>query len=84
MTFKAFVDSIVSTISSVLVPAVISLAFAAFMWGMFNYFFLHENDEKSRTDGRNFALYGILGFVVIFSIWGIVNMLLSTLGIAPK
>jgi hypothetical protein len=31
-----------------------------------------------------FAFWGLLGMVVLFSVWGFVNLLLSTLGVAPS
>ncbi|MFZ1074892.1 MAG: hypothetical protein WAN50_00770 [Minisyncoccia bacterium] len=83
MTFAQFVTSVVSVLSTVVVPVIFALAFAAFIWGLQDYFFLHGNDEKARASGRQFALWGILGLVVLLSVWGLVNMLLSTLGIAP-
>ncbi len=41
-------------------------------------------DETKRAEGRQFVLWGILGLVVLFSVWALVNILLSTFGIAPQ
>ena len=88
MTFKDFVGSgstgIIGVINDVIVPFISLLALLVFVWGIVNYFFINGGDEKKRAEGRAFALWGILGMVVIFSIWGFVNILLSTLGILPK
>ena len=87
MTFAQFVGSgstgIIGAINSAVVPFIFTLAFLVFIWGVVNYFFIHGDDEKKRVEGRQFVLWGILGMVVLFSVWGLVNMLLSTLGIAP-
>ena len=80
MTFLAFATGIVDLINTVVVPIILALAFAVFIWGLTSYFFLNVGDEKKRAEGRQFALWGILGLVVIFSVWGLVNMLISTLG----
>ena len=79
MTFSAFVTSIVGAINTVVVPLIFAFCFAAFMWGMANYFFLSGGSEEKRASGRAFALSGVLGMVVLVSLWGLVNILLSTL-----
>ena len=87
MTFKDFIGNsssgIVGALNTVVVPVIFAFAFAAFVWGVLNYFFLHGGDEAKRAEGRQFVLWGILGMVVLFSVWGFVNIMLSTLGIAP-
>lgn len=87
MTFAQFVGSgttgVIGALNIIVVPLIFALAFASFVWGVANYFFLHGGEDKSREEGKQFILWGILGMVVLFSVWGLVNMLLSTLGIAP-
>ena len=82
MTFKQYVTDFISLLNTVVVPIIFALAFAAFIWGIVNFFFLHGNDEKKREEGRAFFIWGIIGMVVLFSVWGLVNLVLSTLGIA--
>lgn len=87
MTFKDFIGSgstgIIGILNTVVVPVIFALAFAAFVWGVVSYFFLHGDEEGKREEGRKFIFWGILGMVVLFSVWGFVNIMLSTLGIAP-
>ena len=87
MTFKDFVGGgstgIIGFINLVVVPFIFTIAFAAFLWGIFNYFFFHGEEGAKRAAGREFILYGIIGMVVLFSVWGLVNILLATLGILP-
>ena len=87
MTFAQFVGSgstgVIGVINTVIVPLIFALAFVVFIWGVINYFFLHGGDEAKRSEGRQFTGWGILGMVVLLSVWGLVNLLLSTLGIAP-
>ncbi len=88
MTFAQFIGNgstgIIGAINTVVVPVIFSLSFAAFVWGMVKYFFLHGEEEKSREEGRQFILWGLIGLAVLFSVWGFVNILLSTLGITPS
>ncbi len=86
MTFAQFVGSgstgIIGVINTVIVPIIFALAFAAFVWGVVSYFFIHGGEEGKRAEGRNFILWGVIGMAVLFSVWGFVGLLLSTLGIA--
>lgn len=71
-------NGIISVINSILVPALIAIAFITFLWGVYKYFILGAADEKSRTDGRQFVLWGVIGFVVILSVWALVTIVIST------
>lgn len=88
MTFAQFIgdssSGIIGVINIVIVPVIFSLAFAAFIWGVANYFFFHGGNEEKRSEGRDFIFWGIIGIVVLISVWSFVKILLSTLGIAPS
>ncbi len=88
MTFAQFVGSgstgVVGVFNTVVIPVIFALSFLVFVWGVIKYFYIDGDNEEKRAEGRQFALWGVLGFVVLFSVWGIINILLSTLGIAPK
>jgi len=88
MTFAQFVGSgsngIIGALNIVVVPVIIALAFLYFVWGVIDHFFIHGGEDAKRTEGRQFIMWGVLGLVVLFSVWGILNILLSTLGIAPR
>lgn len=88
MTFKTFVGDgstgIIGLLNTVAVPVIFALAFAVFVWGVVKYFFLHGGEEKQREEGKQFVLWGILGMAVLFSVWGFVNIVLSTLGLLPR
>jgi hypothetical protein len=74
-------NGIINFINSILVPVLFAIAFIVFLWGVFKYFILGAADEKSRTDGKQFVLWGLIGFVVILSVWGIVTIVGQTLGL---
>ncbi len=65
------------------VPAVIAIAFLTFLWGVYKYFILGADSETDRETGKQFILWGIIGFAVIVSVWGLVWMVIYTLGIGP-
>lgn len=87
MTFAQFIGNgstgIIGIVNVVIVPVIFALAFLAFVWGVLNYFLMNGGEDKKREEGRRFVLWGVLGMVLLFSVWGLVNLLLSTLGIMP-
>jgi hypothetical protein len=72
---------IINLINQILVPVLMAIAFIVFLWGIYKYFILGAANEEDRANGRQFALWGVLGFVVILSLWGLVNLTRSILGL---
>jgi hypothetical protein len=68
-------QGIIQFINGVAVPLIFALAFIVFIWGIFQYFILGGHDEEKRKEGRNLMLYGIAGFFVMVSVWGLVGIL---------
>jgi len=77
----SILGSIVLFINYVLLPFIFALAFLFFIWNAFRYFILGANSEEGREKAGRLALYSILAFVLMVSIWGIVNMLVNGFGI---
>ncbi len=76
-----FFVNIMTFIDAIVVPFIMALAFLVFVWGVFQYFIAGGADEEKRTQGRNFVIWGIIGFVLMISLWGIVNLLINSLGL---
>jgi hypothetical protein len=81
MTFKTLLDSTVSALGTYIMPALLTLILFAFVWGVVRHFIIGASDEGARANGRQLVLWGIVGIVALVALWGIVNLLLSTLGI---
>jgi hypothetical protein len=79
LTLASIVNDIVTFFDTALIPLLYAAAFLFFIWGLYQYFF--TEDEKKRAKGREFVVYGLIGFVVLFSVWGIVHVLIATLKI---
>jgi len=92
MTFAAeefgevntFIGKISSFINGTLIPLVFALALLIFIWGIFKYFILGGGDDDSREDGKKLMLWAIIGFVVMVSIFGIVNLIAGGLGFSEE
>ena len=78
MSFSQLVYThIVPFVDQGVIPLLYALAFLFFLFGIARLFFSY--DEEKRKDGRKFAVWGLLGLVLIFSIWGVVRLFLSIL-----
>ncbi len=72
---------IVDLINNIAVPLVFALAFIVFIWGVFQYFIAGAADQEKRDTGKSFMLYGIIGFFVMISVWGLVHILTGSVGL---
>lgn len=57
----------------------IAMALAYFLYGVSGY--ITAGDEKKRKEGRDTIVYGLLGLFVMVSIWGIVDLFVTALGL---
>lgn len=78
---EPYADRIITIINTVLLPVLIAIAFITFLWGIYKYFIAGATNESEKGEGRKFAMWGIIGFVVIFCVWGLVKIVISTLGL---
>ena len=69
---------VIGIINNVAVPLVFALAFIVFLWGVFQYFIAGAADEEKREGGKSLMIYGLIGFFVMVSVWGLVNLLTGT------
>lgn len=74
-------NGIINVINGILVPVLMAIAFIVFIWGVFKYFIYNADNEAERTKGKEFVLWGIIGFVVILSVWGLVAIVAQTFGL---
>ena len=78
-TLGAYLSSIIGFINVYLVPFLFAIAFIVFIWGVFQYFIAGGANEEQRDKGKQFVMWGIIGFVVMVSLWGLVNLITGTL-----
>lgn len=77
---NGFIGKISSFINSTLIPLLFGVALLVFLYGIFKYFILGGGDDGKREEGKQLMLYAIIGFVVMVSVFGIVNMIANGLG----
>ncbi|HEX2792415.1 MAG TPA: pilin [Candidatus Paceibacterota bacterium] len=71
-------QSLIAFINTIVVPLIFALAFIVFIWGVFQYFIAGGHDEEKKEKGKSLMLYGLIGFFVMVSVWGLVNILTGT------
>ena len=77
------VDDILAFVSALLnavFPVLVALAVIVLIWGIFK-FILNAGDEEARKTGRSMILWGIIGIFLMLSIWGLVNILSSSVSL---
>ncbi|MBU6490758.1 hypothetical protein KGQ25_01130 [Patescibacteria group bacterium] len=72
---------IINLINNIIVPVLFAVAFIVFLWGAFTTFILGANSDDVKEKGKNLMLWGLVGFFVMVSIWGLVNILTGTVSL---
>jgi len=70
--------AVISTINGVLIPVLFAIAFIVFLYGIANAYILHPGDEAAVKSGHKLMLWGLIGFAVMISVWGLVNIVVNT------
>jgi hypothetical protein len=77
---NAFLGRVVTQIVNPLILLLAAGAFVVFLWGVFE-FIRDAGDENRREEGRRAIFWGLVGLVIIFGAYGIINIALSTFGL---
>jgi len=77
---NAFLAKVVVQVINPIILLLAASAFVLFVWGVFE-FVAHADDETKRKEGRSAILWGLIGLVIIFGAYGIINIALGTAGI---
>lgn len=88
--FTAFADtgtnglfSFFNTVSALInqiLPIIISLTLLVFLWGIF-LFVMSGADMDKRAEARGYILWGIIALAVMVSVWGLVNLLRTSISL---
>jgi len=76
-TFKELIYTIISYLNMVLV-LLMAVAVVAFTYYVVKYYVL---PNENRTEGNTYVMYSIIGFFVILSFWGLVNIVQNSFGL---
>lgn len=81
-TICAVAQNIIYLINTVLVPLIFAIAFIVFLYGVFKKYIWSHGDSTAVEEGHKLILWGLIGFVVMISLWGLVNVISNSFGLA--
>lgn len=80
----ASIDAFLGKVNARLINPLIEFAFivalVVFLFGVMEFIRGASNEEK-RGKGKDHMMWGIVGFLIMFGVWGIINILVNTFGI---
>lgn len=74
---NTFLSKVVVQIINPIILLLAASAFVVFLWGIFQ-FIAHAGDETARQEGKRAIGWGLVGLVIIFGAYGIINLALGT------
>ncbi len=78
-----FVGMVVDQVINPIIRLLAAVAFILFIWGVFE-FIRQAGDATKREEGRKAILWGLVGLVVIFGAYGIINIAITTFNLTPN
>jgi hypothetical protein len=72
-----FLGKVVAEIINPIILLLAASAFVVFLWGVFE-FIVHAGDEGKRSEGKSAIMWGLIGLVIIFGAYGIINVVVGT------
>lgn len=81
---NTFIGKITTFINNTLVPLIFGIALLVFIWGMFRFFIWNGHTDEGKEQGKSLMLYAVVAFVLMVSIWGIVNLIAGGLGFSGQ
>jgi hypothetical protein len=79
--FSDLGGSVIDIINGILVPVLFAVAFIVFLYGIARKYIFSHGDPAKVSEGHKIILWGLIGFAVMLSIWGLVNLVTSTFGL---
>ena len=76
-TFSEMVNGTIVPLGDQVITLLYALAFVFFLFGIVRYVF--AGSEETRQKGKQHIMWGIIGLVVLFLVWGFVRLLMNVL-----
>ena len=78
-SIKILIQDMISGVLKPIVPFVVSLTVAYFLWGTAMYI-MYAGEVTKREEGRKMMLRGIIALAVMTSFWGVAKIVVNTFG----
>lgn len=73
-----YIIGLIVTYFNYAVYLIMGLAVVLFVWNIFKYFIKGGDDVGAKKEAGMYVLWSVVGFFVILSFWGMVNILTNT------
>ena len=83
MTIVPFLYRVNDLILNPLILLAFGLSLVYFVYGVIKFLSLEAGD-KNKKEAQDAILWGIVGMVIMFSVFGIIRFVLSTVGVNPS
>ena len=85
MDINTFLNKVDNFILNPIILLLFAVSFVYFLYGIVK-FLRAEPDDKgtTRTESRNAIMWGLIGMLIMFSVYGIIRFVLGTFGISPS
>ncbi len=80
LTLQSLVVGVVGKLATYFITLVAAASVIVFLWGITKYIYKGDS-ETEREKGKNLMIWGIVGFVVMFGVWGILALFGETFGV---
>src|SRR3989338_6733897 len=74
-------NGIINVINVYIVPVIFTIALLVFLFGVAKAYFFNPNSDAERAKGHKLIFWGVIGFAVMLSIWGLVNLMRTIVGL---
>jgi len=78
ITFDSLVSGTFLRILNSVIVLIFAIALVIFIWGVVQYV-INQEDSAEREKGRSFMIWGIIALFIMVSVYGLVNLLKSTI-----
>jgi hypothetical protein len=82
MTINSFLDKVDSLVLNPIILLLFAVATVYFIYGVIKYLSLDPSDSK-KGEARSAIIWGLVGMIIMFSVYGIISFVLSTFGVQP-
>ena len=79
VTFSSMIQCVSSFLVGSVIRAILVLGLFIFTWNLVK-FISNRDDTKAREESKKYMFWAVIGLVVMFAFWGLVQILSSTLG----
>ncbi len=81
MDLQTLLLMIFGFLNGIVIPLIFAIAVLFFVWNATRYFIIGGANEDDQEKARRLAIWGILAFVVITALWGIVALISGSLDV---